>query len=305
MTESNAVAQTQTGATHTLLALSASELPLATPLEWPIADANGTRLLDIGATVSDEATRAFLFDHFKPHRLVPVPESEVAASTEQRSDTAPLTLDDISLKIGERIGVRGASSAMYASRVIGFSSVRANGAHALFITQPLMSGHEPLHLARGEQVDLVVIASVGVFRFACTVDAVCREPFQYVVLSEPGIIRRLRARKFARLPTRLAARYQVVVDDLDGPEQIGRISDISPFGMSLTVAAPDSQVGDRLRLSFHFTTDDTDVLIETLATVRHVDAPDARHPHASYGLEFDMLEPSQRIALKSFMAENA
>lgn len=304
MTELKEVAADASGP-HALVALTATEVPLATPLEWPVVDVNGTRLLDPGAIVSDEASRAFLFEHFKPHRLAPALEPEVTKTVAQRAESAPLTLDDIGLKIGERLGLRGATSAMYASRVIGFSSPRANGGRALFITQPLMAGHEALELARGEQVDLVVIASAGVFRFACTVDTICREPFQYVVLSEPGIIRQLRARKFARLPTRLAARYWSVVDEVRGIEQIGRISDISPFGMSLSVGDPTARAGDRLHLSFHFTTDGTDVLIETPATVRHVDAPDPRHPYASYGLEFDMLEPSQRIALKSFMAENA
>ncbi len=87
--------------------------------------------------------------------------------------------------------------------------------------------------------------------------------------------------------------------------QVGRVSDISRYGMSLTVVEPTAQIGQRLRVSFHFNTDDIDVHVDTHAIVRHVGEPDATHHSAAYGLEFETLEPSQRIALKSFMAEHS
>jgi hypothetical protein len=110
---------------------------------------------------------------------------------------APPTLDDMGLAIGGRVGVRrsGASRlAMYARRVIGFSNTGRNGERSLFVAQPVLAGFTPLELTRGEQVDLVALTGRGVFRFVCTVDAACREPFNYAVLSVPGAIQRLRAR---------------------------------------------------------------------------------------------------------------
>ena len=73
--------------------------------------------------------------------------------------------------------------------------------------------------------------------------------------------------------------------------------------MSLAVAEPNAKLDDRLRLSFSFNTDDTDVDIDCDAIVRHVQEHDARGVNGAYGLEFEKLEPSQRIALKSLMAE--
>ncbi|WP_250473755.1 flagellar brake protein [Caballeronia sp. GAFFF1] len=192
---------------------------------------------------------------------------------------------------------------MYASRVIGFSAVRRNGERSLLVTQPVMQGVAPLELAHGETVEFGALRGRGVFGFACTVDATSHEPFSYVVLSGPGAIPRLHAAKFARMPTRLAA-----LDSIEGQPsaspQLGRVSDIKPYGMSLTVPVPSAHTGDRLRVSFRFSPDVIDVEIDTSALVRHVDAAESGDAGIAYGLECETLEPSQRIALKSFMAEH-
>jgi c-di-GMP-binding flagellar brake protein YcgR len=293
--------------------LSLADVVIGEPLAWPIVTAKGEPLLNAGATVLNLAARAFLFAHFDPHRQdessglpgsSPVP---AAPGPPMPMASEALTLDTIGLKIGARLGLRGsAGSAMYSSRVIGFSTPGPLRTRAVFITQPVMTGHPPLVLTPGERVELVALTAQAVFQFACTVDAVCREPFHYLVLSEPGAIRRLRARKFVRMSTRLPAQFSHVATGRDeASPQLGLIRDISPFGMSLAVAEPLAKLGDRLRLSFHFNTDDTDVTIECHATVRHVQPADAQGMNGAYGLEFEPLEPSQRIALRSFMAEQA
>lgn len=292
--------------------LSPEDVPLDEPLAWPIVSADGAMLFEAGATVPSLAARTFLFRNFEPHKFEEVtgdsaydPAHAVHAGAEPpESDAAgQLTLDTIGLKIGARLGLRSApGSVMYSSRLIGFSTSQTRRARGLFITPPLISGQQPLDLARGEKLELVALTTRSVFQFACTVDAVCHEPFHYVVLSEPGIIRRLRARKFTRLTTRMPAHFFKANSDERIP-QLGLIRDISPFGMSLAVAEPNAKLDDRLHLSFRFNTDDTDVNIDCDAIVRHVQGADAQGNNAAYGLEFEKLESSQRIALKSLMAE--
>jgi c-di-GMP-binding flagellar brake protein YcgR len=285
-----------------------ADVPVGEPLAWPIVTADGVLLCEAGSTLASLAARAFLFEQFEPHRLDDDHDATTATQASEANEApmpaaGALTLDDLGLKIGARVGLRGpAGSAAYSSRVIGFSTAGANRASALFITQPVLSGHQPLALTRGERVELVALTSRSVFQFACTVDSVCREPFHYLVLSEPGTIRRLRARKFVRMATRLPVRFADAGKE-DIPLQIGLIRDISPFGMSLAVAEAGMKLGDRLRLSFRFNTDGTDVEINCHATVRHVQDADLSGANGVYGMEFESLEPSQRIALKSFMAE--
>ncbi|KMZ13938.1 hypothetical protein BHUM_02261c [Candidatus Burkholderia humilis] len=283
-----------------------------TQLEWPTLAEDGALLFDTGTVVPDEPSRMFLFQQFELYRA-----AEPAPDTAQKEEAgeSPPKLEEIGLAIGSRVGLRGTGttgSSMYASRVIGFSNPRRNNERSLFITQPLMTGFGALDLARGEQVELVALTGRGVFRFTCTVDATSCEPFNYVVLSAPGAIRRLRARKFARMPTRLAARYaaadEVIGEGHEVVWHLARVSDISPYGMSLTVRAPTAKSGARLRLAFHFNTDGVDVQVVQVdihAIVRHVGEPDPATDSVAYGLEFDDLEPSQRIALKSFMAEHS
>jgi hypothetical protein len=290
-----------------LVRLGPEDVPLQTPLEWPIVAEDGALLFDTGTIVPGEAARDFMLLQFELYRRRGEAAQHESRDTEAPRDTGPLKLDDVGLAIGARVGLRatvGAGSAMYASRVIGFSAGRRSGERALFVTQPVMNGMDPLELILGEQVEMVALSGRGVFRFACTVDALCREPFNYVVLSEPGNIKRLRARKFARMPTRLAARFSA--EGSSAPlGQIGRVCDISPYGMSLAVVETTAQVGERLRVSFHFNTDDIDVHIDAHAVVRHVGMSDGAPQSPAYGLEFEALEPSQRIALKSFMAEHS
>ncbi|BCQ25569.1 flagellar brake domain-containing protein [Caballeronia sp. NK8] len=297
--------ETVVDARQSLVRLEPSEIPLDTALEFAIVAADGALLFGAGTVVPDGASREFMFRHFEPHRAIQEPAQSVP--DEDALKDGQLTLEDIGLTIGARVGLRGTGgtgSAMYASRVIGFSTPRRNGERSLFVTQPLMTGFDPLDLTLGEQVDLVALTGRGVFRFACTVDATCREPFNYAVLSAPGAIRRLRTRKFARMPTRLAAHF-AAEGAPESARQLSRVSDISPYGMSLTVANPAARVGDRLQLSFQFKTDGVDVKIDTIAIVRHVGTLDPADGSAAYGLEFESIEPSQRIALKSFMAEHS
>lgn len=282
--------------------LKPSDIPFGAPLPWAVVSSNGELLLDPGAVFPDAASRAFFFHHFDPHRRM---EDATAIKGEESlaADTPP-RLDDIGLSIGARIGLRGTGGigpAVYASRVIGFSAERRNGQRSLFVTQPVLRGSEPLDLSLGEQVDIVALTGKGVFRFASTVDVICREPFAYAVLSAPGFIRRLRARRFPRMQTRLAARYRL----RDAAERIGRVSDISPYGMSLTVMEPNACIGDRLHVAFAFNTDELDVRIDASAIVRHVGETETAFNSAALGLEFETLEPAERVALKAYMAENA
>jgi c-di-GMP-binding flagellar brake protein YcgR len=292
--------------------LSPNEVPVGEPLAWSIVSVDGALLFEARSAVPNEATRSFLFENIEPYRFEEAGTDNANDSTQtnhanegspEDESSGHLTLDNIGLKIGARLGLRAApGSAMYSSRIIGFSTPGARRARAVFITQPVISGHQPLDLARGEQVELVALTSRSVFQFACTVNAVCHEPFHYLVLSEPGNIRRLRARKFVRMTTRMPAHFFNASSEERTP-QLGLIRDISPFGMSLAVAEPNAKLDDRLHLSFRFNTDDTDVNIDCDAIVRHVQEHDARGVNGAYGLEFERLEPSQRIALKSLMAE--
>jgi hypothetical protein len=48
--------------------LQQSEVPVGTPLDWPIVDADGMLLFDRGAILGRTEDLDFLFQHFQPRR---------------------------------------------------------------------------------------------------------------------------------------------------------------------------------------------------------------------------------------------
>ncbi|SDI28299.1 flagellar brake protein [Paraburkholderia phenazinium] len=279
-------------------ALTLDTVPVGTPLDWPIVDRDGALLFEAGAILVGIEERKFLFDNFSPHRG---DLSENAAASGEAAlrapETAdPLTVKDMHLTIGALIGLRqqiGSAAPMHPSRIIGFAPNEA-----LFATPPLFEG-KILPLNLGENVEIVAIASQAVFRFVCTVVAVCQLPFDYIVLSKPGVIRRLRERKSIRVRAHLAVRYGIG-ETGESYEGLGLAKGISALGMSLAASWPLGQVGDRLRVAFALKSKDLDTPIETTAVIRNIQKGAAGEP-AVHGLEFDQLDMAQQMAMKVFV----
>ncbi|GAB7524472.1 flagellar brake protein [Paraburkholderia sp. 2C] len=281
--------------------LDADAVPIGTPLEWPVVDADGSLLFDRGAVVIGPDERRFLFAHFRPHRGDLLAGTRDAASNPLAShsdddEDTPLSLKDTHLSIGALIGVRpqNASGPMHPSRIIGFAPNQS-----VFVMPPHVDGR-PLTLTIGENVEIVAIASQAVFRFVCTVDAVCHLPFDYVVLSKPGVIRRLRERKSIRVRARIPVRFGVNPQG-DAYEGLGVMQTISALGMSFGTPWLVAKVGERLRVSIRLQSKDSDTLIETTAIVRNAQPASATDALATHGLEFEQLDAAQQLALKSYV----
>lgn len=275
------------------VALAVRELPIGEPLGWPVIDSDNTLLLAAGTILRDEAQRDFLFSHFQPRR------GDTTGQRNESPDTVPgrVKPEDMQLSIGAPLGMRrqiGMGRTMRASRVIGVSP-----GHALFVTPP-MAGRQPFGVMPGENVEIVAIATQAVFWFVCTVEAVCTYPFDYLVLSEPGNIRRLRERKAGRIRTRLAVRHGT---DLTGCtlDRMGIGLDLSVFGMSLAASAPLGRIGERLCVAFHISTQTLDVEFQCVAIIRNVQPGETPESLCKHGLEFERAGADQQNALKTFV----
>jgi len=280
--------------------LNLDTVPLGTPLNWPIVDSDGTLLFDAGAILADAEERKFLFDNFRPQRgdvSEPVDATDVI-DVGKPDLPDPVTIKDMHLTIGAQIGVRpqsGGAGPLHPCRIIGFAPNEA-----LFTTAPLLEGRV-MPLGVGENVEVVAIASQAVFRFVCTVESVCPFPFNYIILSKPGVIQRLRARKSIRVRARLPVRYGFE-ETRKSYKGIGLAKGISGLGMSLVAAWTLGQVGDRLRVSFSLKSKDADTHIETSAIIRNIQKGGASEP-ALHGIEFDRLDLTQQMAMKVFVFE--
>ncbi|MFM0067151.1 flagellar brake protein [Paraburkholderia aspalathi] len=295
--ENQTEAQAEAQATAPTPSLTLEAVPVGTPLDWPIADTDGTLLFAAGTILATTDERQFLFANFHPHRgdlLEKAPQPEPQAD---QPTTANLTLKDMHLTIGALVGVRsqlGSGAPMHPCRIIGFAPN-----HALFVTPPLQDGRI-LPLRLGENIEIVAIASHAVFRFVCTVESVCRAPFDYVVLSKPGVIRRLRERKSIRVHAHLPVRFGIgeTGDSYDG---LGLAKSISALGMSLAASWTLGAVGERLRIAFSLKSAEMQTEIETAAVIRNVQKGSAPGEPSTHGLELDQLDAAQQMAMKVFV----
>jgi len=273
--------------------LDGEDLPIGAPLPWCVVDQDGSVLLHEGTVLCRESQRTFLLSHFHPRR-------GGAAEFQERLRSAtphPVTLDEMHLNIGALLGMRsqiGMGRAMHASRVIGFSP-----GHKLFVTPP-MAGGQPQPLMPGENVEIVAVSTQAVFWFVCTVEVVCTDPFDYLVLSAPGNIRQLRERKAVRVHTHLAVRHGT---DLTGAELcgmgVGR--DMSVYGMSLATTAPIGEIGERVCVAFQLATQNIDAEFQAVAVIRNVLTGATAETLCTHGLEFEGLTQELQLALKAFV----
>jgi hypothetical protein len=275
-------------------------LPIEAPLPLAVFHHDGTLLLPQGRVLNSEQ-RDFLFAHFQPYRNRAQAESAANPANTQDSlaerAKGPLTLDDMNLAIGALLGIRsqaGMGREMLPSRLIGF---RAGG--ALFVAPPA-SGKPAWEPFPGEQVEIVAIATQAVFWLVCTVEAVCTHPFRYLVLSEPGTIRRLRERRAVRVRTQLAVRYGV---DLTGAhlDRLGIGCDISVLGMSLAAGGKIGELGERICVEFPVEAGEAGATFQAVAVIRNLRADTPQEGLTLHGLEFDALCTESQVALKTFV----
>lgn len=280
-------------------ALSPDAVPVGSPLDWPIVDVDGTLLFASGTILATTDERSFLFSNFQPRRGDLLSETAPPRPTTdpQTDPNGQLTLKDMHLEIGALIGARsqvGSGAPMHPCRIIGFAPN-----HALFVTPPVHEGR-PLPLSAGENIEIVAIASHAVFRFVCTIEAMCRSPFDYVVLSKPGVIRRLRERKSIRVQAHLPVRFGIG-ETGDKYEGLGLAKGISALGMSLAASWTLGAVGERLRVAFRLKSTDLDTEIETSAIIRNVQKGSGPGEPSLHGLEFDRLDHAEQMAMKVYV----
>lgn len=274
-------------------------VPVGIPLAWPVLDERGMVLMRAGAVIASEEQREFLFQHFRPQRGALDTDGQTRSSGNGSNELPSLSLADMQLSIASPLGMRrqiATSGAMRPSRLIGFSA-----SQALFVMPP-GAGNEPLTLALGENVQVVAVGAQGVFAFVCTVEAVCLQPFEYLVLSPPGNVRRLRERKTVRVQTHLAVGYSTD-PNTDRFNGLGIGRDLSVSGMSLSAPQSVGNPGARVRLSFPVKTDEFDIQLEVNAIVRNVNEKGGSSDLWTQGLEFEKLSGEQQVALKSFLLD--
>ncbi len=293
--------------------LEPDDIPFGTPLPFDIVNSAGACLLKAGTVLPDQAARSFLLAHFRPCRTTQsdthepnTGDGEIASSTAapENHAPAPITFADTNIKIGATLRIRMPSQTGYGvlnSVVIGVAPNRA-----LFVTPPHAANQvEPVSLLFGERVDVLYVNSRAMFDFVCTVDAVCRRPFDFLVLSPPAHIRRLRARKTTRMRIMLPILYRKDADTNSNATftGLGLLRDLSAGGLSMAASEAIAAEGEKIRVACQINAFGIEIDLDTVATIRNVRQKTERSPWVIHGLEFDDLDLVTHVALRCLAIE--
>jgi hypothetical protein len=315
MTDSSIPAATSIETADTPALLSTpTDFPIGEPLPFALVEPDGKPLLPAGMILPDAASRDFLLAHFK---VCAAPEASTEAAGEPAQPTSAevtskpsLSLADMNIKIGTSLRIRTPSQSGYGvvlSYVIGVAPNQS-----LFVTRPVKQNQD-IQLMFGERLEIFHMEQRSVFDFVCTVTTVCKTPFDFLVLSPPAQIRRLRNRNAPRLELTRPVLYRTgEVEQPMAPASctgIGVMLDLSARGLSLLTPGALGEVGAHIRVAFQLCAEGELLDVDVPATVRNV-RPQRRTTTSGeggmiYGLEFEALDHHAQLVLRCLALEQS
>ena len=165
----------------------------------------------------------------------------------------------------------------------------------------------------GERLEIFHMEQRSVFDFVCTVTTVCKTPFDFLVLSPPAQIRRLRNRNAPRMELTRPVLYRTAeVEQPMSPASctgIGATLDVSARGLSMLTHGVLGEVGTRLRVAFQLWAQGELLNVDVPATVRNA-RPQRRTATSGegemiYGLEFEALDHHAQLVLRCLALEQS
>ena len=306
-----------------LIMVNSNEIVVGKPLPWTLYDLKHNLLLNQGDIVCDDKHREALLASSACHELVwETPVKQNAWDGDNNSDvaeTAPFnqsgdkkngksyTFDDMRLKSGDKLNIelpadydfrvkRQPDSERSLVKVIGF----LKGA-SLLVTAPTTVNAQ---LIGGKKVVMRSFSGQNAFGFSCSIERVCKVPYEYLHLSFPEVIEGIVVRKAPRIKTRIIAAVQ---DHKSGAtEQVSAlISDISANGASLDAKQSLGDRGDILNLAFRVPLHNIDAYLSVKGAIRAVLGSDTADAPKSdlirHGIEFQELQPHDSVVLQSMI----
>lgn len=276
-----------------MIPLSPNDLPVGQPLPWSLLDDQGNLLLGSGNVLADGRDVALVFRHGSVCR----PDDDEPGET--ANDEVPAARGGpFGLQVGTLLQIKAPNDAgrAAASRLIGFIE------RGLFASWPQLAGRD-IAFQAGEEVLLRGFTGRSIHSFRCTVTAVCRSPFRYLVLSEPGEVQTVPVRSSPRVPTRLAAQWSLFDGDSEAPPRLAVLSDLSAGGALVQTAAPAPPPGSRLRLRFALRTAGTESEINLDAWARSAPREQSDADFPAFGVAFDLLGEREAALLHCYIYE--
>lgn len=216
-----------------------------------------------------------------------------------------MTASELRLHVGDALQLQFAGEdarARHYVKVIGYLA-----GQSLLVTTPHLEGRVLL-VREGQRFVVRLLTGNCVVAFSTTVLRSCARPYPYLHLQYPATVEQTVVRKAERVSIHLVA--SVENDDPGSGFESPRaavIVDISTAGARLRSSRPLGGVGDLLAIKFQCSVGQVAQILKLPAVIRSVTGEDesAEGPQNwQYGVEFQLVDPTDTLALHGFVYEH-
>lgn len=289
-----------------------NDLAIGKPLPWTLYDQHRGLLLEQGSVITDIEHRNNLLSLGACHELLlgghKVSGADSLFGDEPNSERADgnrlrFTFDDLKLKAEDRLQLQPPAHMTrerFLVKVIGF--LRGN---TLLVTTPVLDNGMRVPLIEGEIVVMRSFSGQNAFGFACTIERVCRLPYEYLHLTFPESIEGVVVRKSQRVKTRIIAAVKNLSSASTNENAPAFICNISADGVALEAGQVLGSEGDIINLAFHVSVHNIEVFLSLdgiILSIMNCHATDITDPETvRHGIKFRQLELNDTVILKSMI----
>lgn len=286
--------------THlTLRPLDRHEIPIGTPLPFPIFDADCTLLHAEGHIVASEQELDSLeviglFRHadYPSRACQSQQQSHLAAPS---SEEPPTSFEQIRLQPGVILHIRKDENGIQA-----FDTVKLIGwvkNEDLLISATNQYGAQ-LQYQIGDPLAIKVLVENGIITLHTNIKAACTVQPPYLHLHYPQAI------EYRRLRSNLRADVYLPVSVCNYADAIGyegQISNLSASGGSLELSQLIATIDEKISLTFSLSAAGMEHSLQFDAKVRNLHTSDDGIPLMQYGLEFIDIAATERLVLEHYV----
>jgi hypothetical protein len=273
-------------------------------------DASESAMTDTPAPRRIERSKKLKFFFSKSELETGTAETAATAETDGSAATstsaphrvaAPTTFAEMNIRAGDRMPIEtaeysssgGGKGKRLVGKVVGWLegssllvSIQQNAVHAGLVRE-------------NEQVLLRAFTGQNAFAFHSTIVKITHAPYTYMHLSFPAHVQAVRIRTSVRQSVRFPITV-AVADETTGTQ--GYMLNIGVNGACISTSQPLKDVSP-LRIITQFELYDVQVPLKVRARIRSSkELPSEQAPtHYEYGVEFQDLQPSDRVALGSLL----
>lgn len=291
-----------------------NDLAIGKPIPWALYDQHLSLLLGQGSVITDIEHRDKLLELGACHELFLGTQiiangdnssEEVLSSVHARADGSRIcfTFDDMKLKVENRLQLQPPTQMAHERflvKVIGF--LRGG---TLLVTTPILDNGMRMQFVEGEMVVMRSFSGQNAFGFSCTIERVCRLPYEYLHLTFPRVIEGVVVRKSPRVKTRIITAVKNLSMSCTHENSPTFISNISADGAALDAKQALGSVGDHINLAFRVCVHSIEVFLSLegiILTILNCHATETSEPEiVRHGIEFRGLELNDTVILKSMI----